>query len=194
MTELKTTAEKGRILLQIARSAIAGALGIQDDTKAMVIEEDTPWLQEKGACFVTLTQQGQLRGCIGTLEAHRSLLQDVRSNAVAAAFKDTRFTPLSADEFSRTRVEVSLLSSTQSIEFSSEQQALEQLRPGIDGVIFEYGYHRSTFLPQVWDQLPDSTEFMAHLKQKAGLPANFWDDEVKLSRYTVDKWKEQTIG
>ena len=190
MQEHRSSDEKGRILLSIARNSIAAAFGIPEQGPGIEFDEDETWLQEKGACFVTLTQQGQLRGCIGTLEANRALLEDVRSNALAAAFKDTRFTPLTADEFRDTQVEVSLLSAAQAIEFSSEQQALEQLRPGVDGIIFEYGYNRSTFLPQVWDQLADKQDFMAHLKQKAGLPADFWHDDVRLSRYTVEKWKQ----
>jgi AmmeMemoRadiSam system protein A len=180
---------KGEILLRIARDSIAQALGIRHATNKAIIQNN-PWLEEKGACFITLTQHGQLRGCIGTLQPHRSLLDDVQANAKAAAFKDPRFSPLSAEEFSDTQVEVSLLSTTQDMSFSSEQDALAQLQPGIDGVIFEYGSYRSTFLPQVWEQLPDATQFMAHLKQKAGLSADFWDDEVKLSRYTVSKWKQ----
>jgi len=152
--------------------------------------EPPAWLLEDGACFVTLTQKGQLRGCIGSLEAHRPLLDDIKSNARSAAFKDPRFEPLSADELAITEVEISLLSATKALHFSSEEDALAQLRPGTDGVIFEYGQHRSTFLPQVWEQLPSTEAFMAHLKNKAGLSADFWADEVKLSRYTVSKWKE----
>lgn len=184
---------KGRILLQIARASIANALQI-DYRANKNISEDAPWLQEKGACFITLTQQQQLRGCIGTLEAHRSLLEDVKANARAAAFKDTRFSPLTADEFADTQLEISLLSSMEKIDFSSEAEALAQLQPGIDGLVFEYSYHRSTFLPQVWQQLPDRNDFMAHLKQKAGLSADFWSDEVKLSRYSVSKWKESDFN
>ncbi len=184
---------KGRILLQIARASIAEALGI-DYMPTKNISEDAPWLQEKGACFITLTQQGQLRGCIGTLEAHRSLLEDVKANARAAAFKDTRFSPLTAGEFANTQLEISLLSAMQKIDFSSEADALAQLQPDIDGLVFEYSYHRSTFLPQVWQQLPDRKDFMAHLKQKAGLSADFWSDEVELFRYTVSKWKESDFN
>ena len=180
--------DKGQILLPIARSTIAKQLGqpVQPGSAAV----DAPWLQELGATFITLTQDGELRGCIGTLEAHRPLIEDVKSNALAAAFSDPRFTPLQHSELSYTRVEVSLLSPSEPISFESEQHALAQLRPEIDGVIFEYGYYRSTFLPQVWEQLPDPQTFMAHLKHKAGLAPNFWAAGVKLSRYTVSKWKE----
>jgi len=180
---------QGEILLPIARSSISEALG-----QPLEATENAAWLQDKAACFVTLTQQQELRGCIGTLEAHRSLLEDVKSNARAAAFQDTRFTPLTAKELNFTEIEISLLSATQLIDFSNEQEALAQLRPGIDGVVFEYGSYRSTFLPQVWQQLPDTAEFVAHLKHKAGLSPDFWADEVKLSRYTVTKWREQDLS
>lgn len=176
---------RGPLLLKLARDAIGAQLGYLT-TPAPV----APWLQEPGAVFVTLTQNGNLRGCIGSLEAHRPLGEDVRQNAVAAAFRDPRFSPLSADEFNATRVEVSLLSAAEAMDFTDEKDALSQLRPGVDGVILEYGMHRGTFLPQVWEQLPDRQQFMAQLKRKAGLPADFWADGVKLSRYTVTKWKE----
>ena len=177
--------DQGPILLAIARNAIAQQFG--PPFSAAV---DAPWLQEPGATFITLTQAGELRGCIGTLQAHRSLLEDVKANAVAAAFRDPRFPPLQQAELNDIRVEVSLLSPSEPLVFESEQQALAQLRPKIDGVIFEYGSYRSTFLPQVWEQLPDPKTFMTHLKQKAGLEANFWAESVKLSRYSVRKWQE----
>jgi AmmeMemoRadiSam system protein A len=112
--------------------------------------------------------------------------------AVNAAFRDPRFKPLSADELPITLVEVSLLTPAETMQFSSEADALAQLRPNIDGIIFSAGNRRSTFLPQVWEQLPKPADFMAHLKQKAGLPANYWGSDVKLERYTVNKWKEAT--
>lgn len=151
------------------------------------------WLHEPGACFVTLTQQQQLRGCIGTLEARRSLLADLMANAVAAALHDPRFAPLTLAELELTDIEVSVLSPMQPMHFSDEAQALSQLRPGVDGVVFEFERYRSTFLPQVWEQLPAPAEFMAHLKRKAGLPANFWHPGVRLQRYTVRHWSEQRL-
>ena len=182
------TGNKGEILLPIARASIADVFG-----QVYEAAEDADWLQEQAACFVTLTQQGKLRGCIGTIEAHRSLLEDIKHNAKAAAFKDTRFSPLTSDEFDETEIEVSLLSPMQELDFSNEQEALVQLQPGVDGVVFEYAHYRSTFLPQVWEQLPDVDVFMAHLKHKAGLTPDFWADQVKLSRYTVSKWKERDL-
>lgn len=177
--------ERGETLLRVARDAIARHLG-----EPGVSHDIRHWMHEPGACFVTLTQQGELRGCIGSLEAHRSLMQDVRANAIAAAMHDPRFVPLSVHELARTRIEVSLLSATEPIVFNSEQHALSLLRPGIDGIVLEYGHARGTFLPQVWESLPKQADFLSHLKRKAGLPANFWHEDIKLSRYTVLKWKE----
>jgi len=178
--------DAGTVLLPIARASIASTLG----QSAASANEDAPWLHEPGACFVTLMRHGQLRGCIGSLEARRSLLADVKSNAVAAAFHDPRFPPLSAQELDDTTIEVSVLSPPQALHFSSEADALEQLRPGVDGVVFLCDQARSTFLPQVWEQLPERTTFLAQLKRKAGLAANFWSDAVRLQRYTVNKWHE----
>ena len=177
--------DKGNTLLKLARSEIGSKLGHKVEAAPQA-----GWLAEPGASFVTLTRQGALRGCIGTLEAHRPLGVDVRENAVAAAFHDPRFMPLAFEEFEAIRVEVSLLSPSEPLTVASEEEALSSLRPGIDGVVFEYGHYRSTFLPQVWEQLPEPAEFLAHLKRKAGLAADFWADQVRLSRYTVSKWKE----
>ncbi|MBP7574574.1 MAG: AmmeMemoRadiSam system protein A, partial [Rhodoferax sp.] len=136
----------GQTLLPIARASIARALG-----QPYASDESAPWLMEPGACFITLTQKGQLRGCIGSLEARRSLIADVKGNAVAAAFHDPRFSPLERHELDHTRIEISLLSAMLPMTFSSEADALSQLKPGVDGVVFEYGSRRSTFLPQVWE-------------------------------------------
>lgn len=182
-----TTEQRGKVLLPIARAAISRVLNVPH-----AADETAPWLAEHGACFVTLTQYGELRGCIGTLQAHRPLLADVKENAVSAALRDPRFVPLSAQELDITAVEISLLSATQPMEVRHEADALAQLRPGVDGIVFEYGRYRSTFLPQVWEQLPRPHQFMAHLKRKAGLPDDFWSDDVTLSRYTVTKWSEKT--
>ena len=177
--------DQGATLLAIARAEISTALG-----RPLAVDTQAPWLNESAATFVTLTQAGALRGCIGSLEAHRPLVHDVKANALAAAFQDPRFEPLMLQELDLTRVEVSLLSATETLNFKDEHDALAQLRPHIDGIVFEYQHHRSTFLPQVWEQLPDPQTFMAHLKRKAGLAPDFWEDGVKLARYTVNKWKE----
>lgn len=175
----------GPLLLTIARNAIGKLFGEQADDIAA-----HPELGKPGATFVTLTHNGQLRGCIGSLEAYRPLAIDVAENAVAAAVRDPRFPPLASDELASTRVEVSLLEASQRLDFIDEADAIARLRPGIDGLILTHGHRRSTFLPQVWESLPDPRHFMAQLKLKAGLPADFWDEEITLARYGVQKWKE----
>lgn len=179
------TADAGDILLPIARAAIANALG-----RKLMARDDAPWLQEAGASFVTLTSGGQLRGCIGTLQPQRRLLDDVRDNAVGAALRDPRFAPVAPDELDRVLIGVSLLSAMQAMHFRDEDDALAQLRPGIDGLLFECEGRRSTFLPQVWEQLPAPAAFVGQLKRKAGFPTHFWDGTVRLHRYTVAKWEE----
>jgi len=178
-------AHAGDVLLPLARAAIAATLGLPAHAR-----EETRWLTQPGASFVTLTKQGELRGCIGTLEAHRALGADVKANAVAAALRDPRFKPLAAEEFAAIRVEVSVLSPVQPMSYRDEADALAQLRPGVDGVIIQYGHHRSTFLPQVWEDFRDPRLFIGHLKHKAGLPPDFWDPALIMSRYTVTKWRE----
>ncbi len=189
----------GRALLALARNAIGERFG-----RPPRPVEALPQLDERGAVFVTLSKDGVLRGCIGSLEAQRSLREDVGANAVAAAFGDPRFPPLSAEEFEgiegtdgaeRVRIEVSLLGAAEPIDAgdgkgTDEAAALARLRPRVDGVILSYGNRRATFLPQVWDALPDPERFMAQLKMKAGLPPDFWDERIRLARYAVRKWKE----
>lgn len=176
---------RGRILTAMARAEIAGAFGA-----ATVATTDADWLCVPGACFVTLTLDGKLRGCIGTIDPHRPLGDDVRANARAAAFRDPRFSPLTAAEFARTQIEVSVLTPREPLVHVSQADALAQLRPGIDGVVLEFGRHRATFLPQVWEQLPERTVFMEQLLHKAGLPETFWDPGIRLYRYEVRKWSE----
>jgi AmmeMemoRadiSam system protein B/AmmeMemoRadiSam system protein A len=180
--------EQGSALPGIARAAIATALG-----QPAAQDETTPWLQQPGACFVTLMQNGQLRGCMGSLQAYRSLQEDVKANAVAAALRDARFAPLTVAELPGIEVEVSLLSPMQSLHFANEAQAMAQIRPGVDGVVFEFERYHSTFLPQVWEQLPTVEAFMTQLRLKAGLPGNFWANGVRLYRYNVKKWKESAV-
>jgi len=179
---------RGALLIALARAAIARQLG-----EAVCEMPHPPWLDEPGAVFVTLTRHGELRGCIGSLSARRALGHDLEANARAAAFDDPRFPPLGRDEWPDLRVEVSLLSAAEPLSCADEADALAQLRPGIDGVILEYGWYHSTFLPQVWDQLPEPRDFLAHLKRKAGLAPDFWAKGMKLSRYTVEKFKEGEV-
>jgi AmmeMemoRadiSam system protein B/AmmeMemoRadiSam system protein A len=175
----------GRLLIALARTSISGQFGLH-----FTVRDEAPFLQRPGATFVTLKQNGQLRGCIGSLSVHRSLIEDVRANARAAAFQDPRFKPLRFEELSSVRIEVSLLSALQPMTLRDEGDALAQLRPGIDGIVLEYGGNRGTFLPQVWEKLADRRSFLAELKRKAGLAPDFWDDGLRLSRYTVTKWVE----
>jgi uncharacterized protein len=181
--------DAGRVLLPLARASIAAELGRQ-----LPAPQDVAWLGETGACFITLMQEARLRGCIGTLRAHRALAADVHHNAIAAAFRDPRFSPLSIAELDTVSVEISVLSPLEPLVFVDERDALDQFRPGVDGLVFEYGRHSSTFLPQVWEEFPEPGDFMGHLKYKAGLPPDFWDGEIRLSRYTVVKWREADNG
>jgi AmmeMemoRadiSam system protein A len=183
----------GRSLVTIARRAIGAELGQPGDRDDECAQARHPALDAPGATFVTLLKHGVLRGCIGTLEARRPLGVDVRVNAVAAAFTDPRFPRLGADEFMSTSVEVSLLSPPEPMMLDGEQALLAQLRPGIDGVVLAFADRRATFLPQVWDTLPEPADFLAELKRKAGLPADFWSADVRLSRYGVSKWRESDL-
>jgi len=176
----------GRVLLRRARNAIGTAFGFAGGPPA-----HHPSLAARGATFVTLTRGGRLRGCIGTLQAYRPLADDVHANALAAAFRDPRFAPLDVREYHDTRVEVSLLAPAAPLPVRDEAHAREVLVPHEDGVILSWRGRRATFLPQVWESLPEPAQFLAQLKLKAGLPADFWAADVKLERYAVLKWVEQ---
>lgn len=183
--KIMTDTKKGQTLLHVARAAIAKEFGF--------VSHDLPrtaWLEEPGATFVTLTLHGRQHGCIGSLEAQHPLIEDVRRNAVAAAFQDPRSTPLTKEEFADVSIEVALLSTPETIHFSSEQDALAQLKPGSDGAVFEYGPHRATFLPHAWADFPHAQDFLARLKSQAGLAEDFWSVDIRLSRFTIHKWRE----
>ena len=183
-------AEHGRTLLRIARASIEESLG----STSGALRAEEPWLRERRASFVTLQQDGRLRGCIGSLEAQRPLGEDVAASARAAAFNDPRFANLASAELPRTDIEVSLLSVAKRIIFESRAELISQLRPGIDGVIVEEGGaepgRRATFLPQVWEGLPDPEQFLAHLMQKAGFARNADMRGCRVKRYSVLKWRE----
>jgi AmmeMemoRadiSam system protein A len=179
----------GRALIDSARQAIAAELNLAADSPPAHAA-----LLRPGATFVTLFCRGELRGCIGSLRATRALGADVRENAVAAAFRDPRFPPLAPTEFAGTWIEVSLLSAAQSHRFPTEAALRERLRPGVDGVILEHNQCRATFLPQVWETLPEARDFLAALKQKAGLPVDFWSPQLNVALYEVTKWKEQDFA
>jgi AmmeMemoRadiSam system protein B/AmmeMemoRadiSam system protein A len=178
-------AHAGGVLLAHAREAIARVLRIPVATAP-----DADFLSQPGATFVTLKTDGELRGCIGSLAARRTLRDDVRANAQAAAFRDTRFAPLTHDDYARLAVEVSLLAPPSPLIVADEAELHATLRPGVDGLTLAYRQRHATFLPQVWDTLRSPRDFVAALKHKLGVASGFWSDELRVSRYTVDKWAE----
>jgi AmmeMemoRadiSam system protein A len=177
---------RGLVLIGLAREAIVAGDAFQ---RAAARDWTEEWLRTTAASFVTLRDAGELRGCIGTVDAHRALGDDVAHNAYAAAYRDTRFPPLTPEVRDRLEVEVSVLSERVPVEAASEEALARALRPGIDGVVIEYGELRATFLPQVWESLPDPIDFLAELRRKARLPAGFWHPRLKVSRYTVEKYR-----
>jgi AmmeMemoRadiSam system protein A len=179
------TAAQQQQLLALAKSSIEAGLQTGRPLRINLADYTVP-LREKRATFVTLQKNKQLRGCIGRLEATRPLVEDVVENAFCAAFQDPRFPPLSRDEVDALAIHLSLLTPAEPLVFTSEPDLLRQLQPGIDGLILEAGFHRGTFLPSVWESLPDPKQFLRHLKQKAGLAADYWSDEIKLSRYRTE--------
>lgn len=180
--------DAGSVLLPMARAAIAERLGVAGPRTSTGAGEQ--WLTEAGASFVTLHSGGRLRGCIGTISAYRTLVDDVRGNAFNAAFRDPRFQPVTRREYAEVDLEVSLLSPPEPLVVSCEPDLLEQLRPGADGLLLEAGSHRATFLPQVWEQLPEPRDFVDHLKAKAGVGQVPWASDWRVSRYTVTAWSE----
>lgn len=176
--------------LRIAREAIKSRFdGYTIDISRLISE--APDLANKKATFVTLTKHSQLRGCIGTLIAHRPLVEDLISNARSAAFHDPRFPPLSESELEEVKVEVSLLSEPVEVTYHDENDLREQILPGIDGVILRLGNHQATFLPQVWEELSDFKSFFAHLGMKAGIGSDPLAYHPEIYTYRVDKIKEQ---
>ena len=145
-------------------------------------------LNEPRACFVTLKKDAALRGCIGSLEARRCLVEDVAANAYAAAFLDPRFDKLQRDELESLDIGISVLGPSEALDFDSQQSLLAMLRPGEDGLIIQDGKAGATFLPAVWESLPRATEFLRQLKIKAGLTADYWSDTLKAWRYTTESF------
>lgn len=180
----------GEVLLPLARQAIAQAISAIPPPSPAGSQAHPAWLDTPGACFVTLTEDGQLRGCIGSLQANRPLSRDLIDNAVAAAISDPRFPPLTPEELPQVTIEVSVLTTPQQIVASSEDEILAALRPGVDGVILRSGGRQATFLPQVWEQLPEPRQFLTRLKRKAGLPDDYWDEKTVVESYQVRAWEE----
>jgi AmmeMemoRadiSam system protein A len=174
-------------LLEIALRSIQSGL---DNQRHLVLEPAS--LPERlcayRASFVTLESDGALRGCIGSLEPHSMLAEDVSYNARAAAFRDPRFSPLQAGELDALTIRVSVLSEREEMQFDSEQALIKQLRAGMDGLILQEHTHKGTFLPSVWDSLPEPADFLMHLKLKAGLPVHYWSDSMQAWRYTTESF------
>ncbi|TJY63278.1 AmmeMemoRadiSam system protein A [Sinimarinibacterium sp. CAU 1509] len=178
------TIEQRRTLLQHARASIRHGL----DAGGPLLERPTPTdaaLLIPRASFVTLHREARLRGCIGELEARYPLIESVAHNAWAAAFNDPRFPPLQDAEFASLDIHISVLSPSTPIDADSESALLAALRPGIDGIVLQQGSRRSTFLPQVWEQIPSPAAFLQQLRLKAGLPAHY-DPGASYLRYTVE--------
>lgn len=185
MVLMPFTKDQQNTLLKLAKASIVNGLRTG---KALQPElTDFPdSLRQKRASFVTLEHHGQLRGCIGMLEAVRPLVIDIAENAFSAAFRDPRFPPLRNSELAGLELHISILSPSEAIDFNSESDLLAQLHPNVDGLIMQEGLRRGTFLPSVWEQLPDPQDFLRHLKQKAGLPAEYWSNSLRVWRYRTE--------
>ena len=182
MSFTKLNDEDKQVLLDVAKSSIQYGFKHQCPLP-VVLNEYSELLNEPGASFVTLNLNNQLRGCIGTLAAFQPLVTDVSDHAYAAAFKDPRFPPLAENEFEKLEIHISVLTKSIAIDFSDEEDLLRQLQPGIDGLILQEDFHKATFLPSVWDQLPAPKDFLNHLKMKAGLDEHYWSENMEVSRY-----------
>ncbi len=181
-----------RELLRIAMASIRHGLAYKGPL-TVTVEEYPPELREQRACFVTLNLNGALRGCIGHLEVVQPLVVDVADNAFAAAFKDPRFPQLTEQETGDIHIHLSILTPAVPLEFSSQEELISRLRPGIDGLILAEGSNRSTFLPSVWESLPDPRTFLQHLKLKAGLSANHWSEKIRIYRYKTESFCAKEI-
>ncbi len=183
--------KEGLALLKLARECIAGKFkgkDLDDELISNGISQEL--LKQKRGVFVTLHKNGELRGCIGNIEPVKTLVHGVRENALFAAFKDSRFAPLTLDELSLIDIEISILSKPEKMFYKDTRELFSNLTPGVDGVIIEKDHNRATFLPQVWEQLPKTKEFLIHLCMKAGLSANEWEK----SDLTIHTYQVQSFG
>lgn len=179
--------EQRRALLRLALASIRH--GLTDGRPARPhLDAYPPLLHEPRAAFVTLHRAGALRGCIGSLEAEQPLVLEVADKAFAAAFRDPRFPALQAGELTDLALDISVLSPPEPLPVASEAELLKALRPGRDGLILSERGRRATFLPSVWEQLPQPADFLAHLKRKAGLAANHWSEDLRLERYESESF------
>lgn len=180
------------LLLKIARESIKSRLANRDMHEILKASDLPEQVKLNGACFVTLTKSGELRGCIGSLEAYRPLYKDVVSNALNSAFSDHRFAPVSMSEIDKIRIEISILSERTEIVYKDFNDLKKQIIPKKHGVFLSYSYNSATFLPQVWDQLYTHEQFFTHLCQKAGLSPDFiFFNKPKIEVYTVDNFEEK---
>ncbi len=190
MESIHLTKDEQVVLLKLARASIQAAVNHRD-LPPINLSAATSSLSSHGASFVTLTQNGALRGCIGTLEAYQPLIADVQEHAVAAALHDYRFHPVTDPELPAIRIEISRLSAPVFYEYADPAELIQGLRPHIDGVVLEHGTRRATFLPQVWEQLPQVEEFLSHLCLKMGATSNLWKEKhLNVYRYQVEEFHE----
>jgi AmmeMemoRadiSam system protein A len=188
------TDDQGQKLLRLARTTVAARLGLSDAGNRIIPDNELadPAFQEQRGTFVTLKIRNQLRGCMGCLTPSETILEGIRRNAINAAFKDPRFPALTAPELAEAEIEISILTNPQDLEYSDGPDLLKKLRPKIDGAIISKGMARATFLPQVWEQLPRTEDFLAHLCRKAGLAADEWQKgELNVSIYQVQYFHEK---
>ena len=182
--------QEKQFLLSLARASIDRAIHRQP-LPEINLEGLSDILKNEGAAFVTLTKEKKLRGCIGALEAYQPLVMDVREHAVAAAMEDYRFRPVSAPELSSISIEISRLTQPMPLEYPDAGTLIDLLRPGVDGVILSDGFRRATFLPQVWEQLPNPEDFLAHLCHKMGVDPDTWRKKhLVISIYQVEEFHE----
>ncbi len=180
-----------KTLLYIARQSIINGLTKAQPIKVQA-QDFAKQLAEKRASFVTLKKNQQLRGCIGMLEATRPLIEDVAGNAFAAAFRDSRFDSVSTDEINEISIQISILSKPEPIEFTTEKELLGKLQPNIDGLILTKGVQRGTFLPSVWESLPNPKDFLDQLKLKAHIDKDEWTEQIKILRYQTEIIEENS--
>jgi len=183
--------EEQKLLLETARNAIRQELD-KEEKLPLALDEYSPKLQANGACFITLMKNGVLRGCVGSIEAVQPLVQDVRERAVAAAFQDYRFPSLKLPELEEIRIEISRLTQPCKLSYEDPEDLITKLRPRIDGVILRYQTRRATFLPQVWEQLPNPELFLNRLCVKMGLDQSIWRIAIlQVETYQVEKFQEE---
>jgi len=181
----------GKLLVNLVRITIFDKLNNQQTLKKEEFLEKLPNVSKMGATFVTLTKDGNLRGCIGSLVPHTTLYEDLTTNAKKAAFEDPRFPPLTKEEFENVKIEISLIGPIQKISYTNFGDLRTKIKPNEHGVILRLGNHQGTFLPQVWEELPDFDSFMVHLFHKAGLDPKTIEEAPEIFVYTVEKIKEQ---